>query len=516
MASPVAAPSTPSLGAALVCSPAMRARDDIALPTAAMLELPEKAVQFGTGAFLRGFVDCILDDANRDGTFGGRVAVVGSTGSGRKQRLNEQDGLYTLSVQGVENGAPREQLRVISSIHRALSASDDWDAVLACARNPALELVFSNTTEVGIALDEDDRFDLAPPASFPGKLTRFLYERARAFDFDPAAGVIMIPCELIEQNGDRLRDIVLTLARRWQLDDSFASWIEQAVPFCNTLVDRIVPGTPKGEQVARLERILPYHDDMLTVCETYRLFAIEGDASLRARLPFAGESGVIVAPDIRPYRDRKVRLLNGAHTITVPAALLCGCETVRGALEHETVGAFIRSALLDDIVPSVDVPGAESFARDVLDRFANPYVHHALIDITLQQTMKMRVRVIPSIVEHVKRVGSLPRSLVFGFAAYLDYMRGELQDERRAAGLPVPADDQGAVVRERWSVADMSPDSIAEVVRDVSSDTALWAHDLGAIPGFVGAVTEQLLRIRERGALAALEAYISSEGRACR
>lgn len=514
MASPAVASSAPSLGAALVCSPAMRAREGIVLPTAAMLELPEKAVQFGTGAFLRGFVDCILDDANRHATFGGRVVVVGSTGTGREQRLNEQDGLYTLSIQGVENGAPREQLRVISSISRALSASGEWDAVLACARNPGLQLVFSNTTEVGIALDQDDRFELAPPVSFPGKLTRFLYERARAFDFDSTAGPVVIPCELIEQNGDRLRDIVLTLARHWQLDDAFAHWIERAVPFCNTLVDRIVPGTPRGEQAARLERVLPYHDDMLTVCETYRLFAIEGDASLRARLPFAAESGVIVAPDIRPYRERKVRLLNGTHTIVVPTALLCGCETVRGALEHETVGAFIRSALLRDIVPSVDVPGAESFARDVLDRFANPYIHHALIDITLQQTMKMRVRVVPSIVGYVQRVGSLPRSLVFGFAAYLDYMRGTLQETRRAAGLPVPADDQGTVVRDRWRATDMSPASIAALVRDVSSDTSLWAHDLAAIPGFVDAVTEQLLRIRELGALPALDAYVS-EGRTC-
>lgn len=513
MTSPVAS-TLPRLDGALVRSPELRARKDVAVPDEALLAPPEKAIQFGTGAFLRGFVDCILDDANRHGTFGGRVVVVGSTGTGRARALDEQDGLYTLAVQGVEHGTASEQLRIVSSVSRALSARDEWDAVLACARNPGLELIFSNTTEVGIELDENDRFDAAPPTSFPGKLTRFLFERGRAFDFDPAVGVVVLPCELIEHNGSRLRDIVLTLAELWQLDDDFARWIMRAVPFCNTLVDRIVPGAPKGEQRERLERVLGYRDEMLTVCETYRLFAIEGDDALRARLPFAGEAGVVVAPDIRPYRERKVRVLNGTHTIMVPTALLAGCETVRGALEHETVGAFVRAALLDDIVPSVDVPGAEAFAHDVLDRFANPYVHHALIDITLQQTMKMRVRVIPSIIGHVQRLGTLPRSLIFGFAGYLEYMRGTTQDARRAAGLPVPADDQGSVIRDRWSRADASPESIAMLVRDVAGDTTLWAHDLSAIPGFTDAVTEQLLRIRELGTLAALDAHLS-EARAC-
>jgi len=422
---------------------------------------------------------------------------VGSTGAGRTDSLTVQDGLYTLSVQGIVDGAPREELRIVSSVSRALSASDRWDEVLACARNPALELVFSNTTEVGIVLDEGDRFDMTPPASFPGKLTRFLYERATAFDFAPARGVIVLPCELIEQNGDRLRAIVLEHARRWSLDPRFAQWIERAVPFCNTLVDRIVPGAPKGVEATRLEEILGYHDDMLTVCETYRLFAIEGNVA-RDRLPFAGEAGVIFARDIRPYRERKVRLLNGTHTIMVPTAILAGCETVREALEHPTVGAFVRSALLDDIVPSVDVPGAEEFAHDVLNRFANPYIRHALVDITLQQTMKMRVRVVPSIVDHVGRCGTLPRSLVFGFAGYLEYMRVAGTDR---------ADDQGERIRTRWTHGGDSAESIGALVRDVCGDTSLWTLDLGKLPGFTEAVTTQLLRIREHGALAALETF---------
>src|SRR5918992_6044732 len=227
-----------ALSAALVRDPAFRRRAVRDVPDPALLDLPEKAVQFGTGASLRGFVDAILDEANRRGQFGGRVVAIASTASGRERVLNEQDGLYTLSVQGLENGREIQERRVIASLSRALSAADEWDAVLACARNPDLELIFSNTTEVGIAVDQDDKPDLDPPRSFPGKLTRFLHERARAVDYDVARGVTVIPCELIEENGERLCAIVLALAGRWNFGSAFVDWIEAAVPFCNTLVDR--------------------------------------------------------------------------------------------------------------------------------------------------------------------------------------------------------------------------------------------------------------------------------------
>src|SRR5688500_1806446 len=204
--------SLPLLNRTLVESAALQPRTDLDVPAPELLDLPERAVQFGTGAFLRGFVEPFLDQANRAGRFNGRVVMVGSTGSGRDRVIGEQDGLYTLSVQGIDGGEPVHQQRVIGCVSRALSAVDEWDAVLACARNPDLQLVFSNTTEVGIVLDQGDRPELSPPRSFPGKLTRFLYERATAFDFDPARGVVVLPCELIEDNGDRLREIVLTLA----------------------------------------------------------------------------------------------------------------------------------------------------------------------------------------------------------------------------------------------------------------------------------------------------------------
>jgi tagaturonate reductase len=480
-----------------------------------MLALPERAVQFGTGALLRGLVDDFIDAANRRGAFNGRVVAIGSTGSGRDRAINHQDGLYTLCVQGVRDGEPVQERRIVASVSRALSAQDEWDEVLACARSPELAVVFSNTTEIGIALDEGDRPDLSPPRSFPGKLTRFLHERARAFDFDTSRGVVVLPCELIEENGARLRSIVLALAERWGYGPAFARWIEDAVPFCNTLVDRIVPGSPPPDVEEELARSLGYDDAMLTMSEVYRLFAIEGDDALRERLGFASEeAGVVVTSDVGPLRERKVRLLNGAHTITVCLALLAGCESVRDAMTHPRVGPFLRRTLLDEIVPTVDAEGAEAFARAVLDRFANPFVRHALIDITLQGTMKMRVRIVPTIRRHVERFGHAPRSLAFGFAAFLLYMRGDAHDARRAAGLPVPADGQADAVRAHWAGVDAaSPGQLAGFARRVCADVALWGEDLARVPGFADAVAEDLMRLHADGVERALDAHLAGAAR---
>jgi tagaturonate reductase len=487
--------SLPRLNRELVRSAAFQARTELVVPAPETMELPERAVQFGTGAFLRGFVEPLLDEANRAGRFGGRVVMVGSTGSGRDRVIAEQDGLFTLSVQGVDGGLAIHEQRVIGCVSRALSASDEWDAVLECARNLDLQLVFSNTTEVGIVLDEGDRPDLSPPRSFPGKLTRFLFERATAFDFDPARGLVVLPCELIEHNGDRLREIVIALAAAWNLDPRFVRWIGDAVPFCNTLVDRIVPGTPGADALAEAEAALGYRDGLLTVAEAYRLFVIEGDAVIRARLPFTDLPGVIVTEDVAPYRERKVRMLNGAHTVTVPVALLCGCETVLDAVRHPLVGPFLNGAMMDEIVPTLDAPGSEGYALAVLDRFANPYVRHALRDISLQQTMKMRVRVAPTILRYAERTGRAPASLAFGFAAYLLVVRDGL-------GL---ADDQAERVRAHWSAGAES-----DVAAAVCADAELWGADLSAVPGFTAAVSTALARMIHDGVPAALEAHLGA------
>ena len=495
----------PTLTPALV--PSLEARADLALPTATQLTLPERAVQFGTGALLRGLVDALLDDANRKGLFGGRVVMIGSTGSGRDRAINEQSGLFTLVVQGLVGGAARRDFQVVSSVSRALAASTQWPEVLRCAENPDLELIFSNTTEVGIVHDEADAQaePTATPRSFPAKLTAFLLHRARWCQFDTARAPVVIPTELIEDNGGKLREIVLALAARWKTEPQFLGWLD-AVRFCNTLVDRIVPGAPSEQYAAELRELLPYDDGMTTIAEPYRLFAIEGDAALRARLRFAdADEGIIVAASITPYRLRKVRLLNGAHTSFVSLAILAGCRTVREAVEHPALGTFLRSVLLDEIVPSLDVPGAEGFAREVLGRFGNPFLQHQLWDITLQGTTKFRVRVVPSILDHARRTGNVPRGLALGFAGFLAFQRGTLQEGRRRGGEPVPADSAGEVIQARWREVDATPTGLAAFVRTISADTNLWGADLAAVPGFVDVVTEDLATIDEHGAVAAIE-----------
>jgi tagaturonate reductase len=484
---------------------------DVELPRAEMLDLPEKVVQFGTGAFLRGFVDYFIDEANRDGRFNGRIVAVSSTGSSRDAALNAQDGLYTLAIRGVEAGESREQYRVVSSISRAISARDSWSDVLTLARDPRIELVISNTTEIGIVLDEGDEYSANPPRSFPGKLTRFLAERAAAFDYDPGGGLIILPCELNDENGARLRVIVRQLSERWALDSRFDRWLLDNVLFCNTIVDRIVPGIPRDEECAQLAASLGYRDDLLTTCEPYAFFGIEGDERLRARLGFIGEDTRIETTlDIRPYRRRKVRILNGGHTIVAPVALLAGLETVRDACEDERVGRFLRRAIFDEIVPTVDVPGAERFALDVMDRFANPHIRHALVGITLYGGAKLRTRVVPTILEYHARLGRAPASLAFGFAAYVAFMRGDFHASRIAVGLAQPSDHAGDHLRDAWTLVDVeSDDAITDFVRSVCVDTRLWGTDLTRVNGFADAVGEHLIRIVRQGITSALDAHLT-------
>lgn len=465
---------------------------------------PERILQFGTGAFMRGFADVFIDEACRAGRYDGRVVLVGSTGSGRASALTEQDGLYTLCVRGLEGGQPVDEAHVVASVSRALSAGSEWESVLDVARSPALQIVVSNTTEVGIADDLGDRRDLDPPRSFPGKLAAVLATRAEAFDYDPDYGVVVLPCELIKDNGDRLAEIVSAHAERWSLDRRFQPWLDRSVHFCNTLVDRIVPGTP--DDPGPLEERLGYRDSLLTVAEPYRLWAIEATPDAAARLPFAHLDGVVVTRDVAPYRERKVRILNGGHSATVPLALLCGLGTVAEMLADEALGAFVRAVVMDEIVPALDADSdaAEAFARDVLERFANPFIRHDLRGILLQQTMKVRVRVVPSIVGFAEATGRTPACLAFGFAAFLATTRpGALPGD-------VPADDAGGVWRDRWAAFfDSSPEALRQFALAACADSGLWGTDLSAVPGFAEAVADALVRLDADGPREALQAHLA-------
>lgn len=503
-------PPLPLLGRALVHSGHVSGRDDLVAPTPAMLELPERAIQFGTGRFLRGFVSVFLDVANHQGLFGGRSVMVSSKSRERVEALNAQDGLFTVIARGVENGEPAWERRVVGSVSRALAAEDRWSDVLHCARGTDLEVIFSNTTEAGIRLDPRDQPEPGPPRSFPGKLACVLRARAQAFDYDPGKGVVVVPCELIEGNGDHLRRIVVELSTRWRFEDRFVEWLDSAVVFTNTLVDRIVPGAPAALERAGMESSLGYRDPMLTTSELFRLFVIEGDERVRDRLGFTeSDKGIVVAPDLGSYHERKLRLLNGAHTAVVPIALLCGHETVRDAVEDVRMGRLLRRILFEEIAPFLGTAGAAEYAGEVIDRFLNPFIRHELIDITLQATTKMRVRVIPSVLRYAERTGVCPSSIGLGFAAFLLFKRGRIRERRRAMGLSVPPDDGGEPIERLWRAVDRGELDLGGLVREVCGDHTLWGVDLGSVPGFPEAVTEHLDRAVSEGPSEALEAHLN-------
>jgi len=469
-------------------------------------------VQFGTGALLRGLVEDLLDLSNRAGKFNGRVVAIGSTGSGRDDLINAQGGRFTLITEGVENGKPSSSYRVVGSLSRALAAKTQWEEVLAVARNPDIEVVFSNTTEVGLAVDPEDAPEDGAPRSFPAKLTRFLMERARAFNYDSSKGVIVLPCELLENNGDILRDLVTQTAEKWKLDAKFTEWLRASVSFGNTLVDRIVSGAPSPERAQEIRSETGFPDELMTVCEPFRMFAVEGDAATREWIEgvSTGE-GLFATPDIRPYRERKVRILNGGHTAMVPAALLAGCETVSGAMRDSQIGPFVRTAILEEILPTLDVPDGAKFAGEVIERFENPYIAHALMDITLHGTAKMKVRVVPSILSYCAAEGRPPANLTFGFAAHLVFLRGEIHTARAAARLSVPADSAGERIRSAWRTAGAGS---AAMVNAICADAELWGTDLTALPRFAQTVSENVRSILERGVRSALARATSRKSEA--
>ncbi|WP_420455683.1 tagaturonate reductase [Rubrivirga sp.] len=477
-------------------------------PGAPGLSRPVRAVQFGTGALLRGLVDDAFDRAARDGRWDGRAVAVSQTGSGRGAAFNEQDGLFTIRERGVEGGETVERARVVTAVARALSAQDDWDKVIALARDRAVELVVSNTTEIGLTWDDGDDAQAEPPRSFPAKLAAWLRARQRAADGDDGWGVVVLPTELVEDNGAVLRDLVLRWGDRAGWGSGFVDFVAGCT-FADTLVDRIVTGTPPD--LAAAERAVGWADPLMTDAEPYRLWAIEGDDALRQRLAFADGEAVVVAGDIGPFRVRKVRLLNAAHTLLVPVALGCGVETVEGAVTDPAVGPFL-DRLFEDLVPAVErelaQAGAEPetarpFARSVRDRLANPAVRHELVGIALHQTAKLRARVVPALAH-----ADAPEAVALGVAAYLLLQKAAAGlDGLHFPGLDpsaLPADADAGPVREAWQRA-TSP---GDLVRRVLSDAGLWGADLSGGP-FEAAVARHLRTAQAEGIPAAVESLLS-------
>ncbi len=393
--------------------------------------MPERVLQFGEGNFLRSFVDWMINAMNAQGLFGGRVVVIQPIEQGLVDVLNEQNGLYTLILRGLQGGQVIERRELITAISRGINPYRDWDAFVAAAAQPDVRFVVSNTTEAGIAYVEEPCPAGQCPASFPAKVAALLAERFSRFCGDPTKGLIFLPCELIDRNGEQLRSCVLRHAAAWGLGPKFAGWVSEHNRFLNTLVDRIVPGYPHEESRTLTEQ-LGYEDRLLTTGEIFHVWVIEGDAEVAKELPLTQAGlNVIWTSNLQPFRTRKVRILNGAHTMSALPAYLAGLDTVRQCVEDPVFGAYVRRGVFEEILPLLPLPADETrtFAADVMERLANPFIKHNLISIALNSVAKYRVRVLPSLLEYRAARRCLPPALTFSLAALLAFYRGtEVRD----------------------------------------------------------------------------------------
>jgi tagaturonate reductase len=498
---------------------ASTAKSTVVLPTPAAFELPEKVLQFGTGVLLRGLPDFLIDQANRQGIFNGRIVVVKSTDGGDATAFERQDNLYTVCVRGVEDGQTVSQDVVCAGISRVLSAKSQWAEVLHVATSPDLQVVLSNTTEVGIVLDESEDLRATPPRSFPGKLLAVLLARYEAFGGATDKGLVIVPTELIPDNGTKLRGILRELADRAGLDAAFINWLETANTVCNSLVDRIVPGKPAAAAHAELAQELGYDDELLIMSEVYLLWAIEGDERVKEVLSFQQiHPGVIVQPDINLFRELKMRLLNGTHSLTCGLAVLAGETTVRGAMENDYLATYIRNLMLADLLPGIPYPVDEKvgqrFGMQVLDRFRNPAVEHRWLAITLNYSAKLRMRVIPDLLHYCERFKTAPQYVALGFAAYLQFMRGTRQE---AGKWHVKANGQEYLIQDEQAgyFADLWQRlPAAELVPAVLSNQELWGTDLTALPGFEASVARYLTQMQQEGAQATLATVLNKNQKA--
>jgi tagaturonate reductase len=447
---------------------------------------PVKVLQFGGGNFLRGFADWAIDVMNEKVNFKGAIDIVQSISA--DTTINAQDGLYHVVLRGIENGAQVSTTRLITAVNSSFSAADNYQAFLRAAENIHLEFVISNTTESGIVFDPKDSDPFSLPASFPGKVTTLLYHRFTHFNGAEDKGLTFIPCELIERNGEALRDIILQYCSHWNLPGNFKNWIQQSNTFCNTLVDRIVPGFPK-DTAPELQQQTGYSDPLMVMAEPFHLWVIEAPDHVRHAFP-GDKAGLEIkfTDNLTPYRTRKVRILNGAHTAMVPVAYLFGLRTVRDSIDDPLVGDFVRRAIEEEIIPTLDLSKEElfQFAAAVVERFRNPFIRHELASIALNSISKFNVRVLPSILQYFELKKQLPKRLVFSFAALIRFYKGEWKNEK------LPVKDSAGVMEafaNGWKSA-----SIEQVARNILSNTALWNTDLTKVPGLIELVVNYLTR----------------------
>lgn len=459
---------------------------------------PEKIIQFGEGNFLRAFVNWITDTMNKNELFNGSAVVVQPIQHGMVKELNAQNGLYTLYLRGIKDKKAVSEHTVVESISRGINPYEDFSEYEALALLPEARFVISNTTEAGITVNPEDKLDDAPPSSFPAKVTSMLYKRYSHFNGDKTKGFIFLPCELIDKNGEKLKESILEYIKLWNLEDEFKEWVCENSVFCNTLVDRIVPGYPR-DRMEEIRQELGYEDNLVVEAEQFHLWVIEGPSIVKEEFP-ADKAGlnVLFVDDLTPYRTQKVRVLNGAHTTMVPVSYLYGLDTVRESVEHEVIGKWINEAIFEEIVPVLPLPveQVKQYSNDVIDRFTNPFVKHYLMSISLNSMSKYETRVLPTLIEYNEANGKLPEKLVFSLASLMAFYKGyrgeqaiDLKDD----------EDILELYKNVWTKYDAKQIELSQVVEEVLAYKKNWKIDLNTISGLKDKVTEYLKVILEQG-----------------
>lgn len=449
---------------------------------------PERMIQFGEGNFMRAFVDWQLHQMNEQGLFQGSAVLVQPIEQGLGGMLAEQDYLYTVLLNGIQQGQQVNSREIVTSVSRVINPYTEYEAYLKLAEDDGLEFITSNTTEAGIAYRAEDRLEDSPPKSFPGKLTALLHKRYQL----GKKGFVIIPCELIDRNGEKLLELVKRYAEEWKLEEGFLSWLESENTFCCSLVDRIVPGYPR-DKAAELEAELGYKDQLMVTAEPFLLWVIEGPQWLADRLPLAKAGlNVIVTEDMTRYRERKVHLLNGPHTAMVPLGLLAGLETVEDVMNDDVFSRFVRDLLDKELVPMLDLPKEElqSYAEAILERFKNPFIRHELTSIYLNSISKFKTRLLPVLLRYQQERGTLPPLMTLSFAALLLSYRGDKvtpQDGAEVVGL----------FNTAWKDA-------AGFVPAILKEESLWGQDLNAVPGLAEALAGKIRELEQSGSRDAL------------
>ena len=472
--------------------------------TALKKQHPERVIQFGEGNFLRAFVDWIIYNMNQKAGFDSSVVVVQPIERGMVDMLNAQDNLYHVNLQGLDKVETINSLTLIDVISRSLNPYSDNVDFMKLADQPEIRFFISNTTEAGIAFDPSCKLTDKPASSYPGKLTQLLYRRYKTFNGDKTKGLMIFPCELIFLNGHKLKETIYQYIELWQLGDEFRTWFGEACGVYATLVDRIVPGFPRKD-IAEIKEKLDYDDNLVVQAEIFHLWVIEAPQSIAKEFP-ADKAGlnVLFVPSEEPYHERKVTLLNGPHTVLSPVSFLSGINIVRDACQHPLLGKYIHKVMFEELMETLNLPKDElkKFAEDVLERFNNPFVDHAVTSIMLNSFPKYHTRDLPGLKTYLERKGELPKGLVLGLAAIITYYKGGIRED----GVEITPNDAPEIMqllKDLWATNDTS-----KVVQGVLGNTAIWGEDLNQIPGLTVAVKANLDSIKEKGMLETVKEII--------